>query len=102
LNFDVGHAYCVHEDPQDWVAKMQKHTRHYHLEDIAPTRVHRHLIPGHGSINLEATVQAIAQTGYDGYLTVELYPYIDNPDDAASAAFRYMSDLLRRLDLPLE
>ena len=22
LNFDVGHAYCVGEDPQDWVAKM--------------------------------------------------------------------------------
>lgn len=102
LNFDVGHAYCVHEDPQDWVAKMQKHTRHYHFEDIALTRVHRHLIPGHGSIDLEATVREIAKTGYDGYLTVELYPYIDNPDDAAGAAYRYMSDLLRRLDLPLE
>ena len=42
LNFDIGHAYCVGEDPQDWVAKMAAHTRHYHLEDIAITRVHFH------------------------------------------------------------
>src|SRR5688500_5346454 len=32
LNFDIGHAYCVSEDPQDWVAKMRSHTRHYHFE----------------------------------------------------------------------
>jgi sugar phosphate isomerase/epimerase len=51
LNFDVGHAYCVGEDPQDWVAKMAPHTVHYHFEDIAPSRVHQHLVPGHGAIN---------------------------------------------------
>ena len=37
LNFDIGHAYCVGEDPQDWVAKMaqphaalslRRHRRH--------------------------------------------------------------------------
>ena len=26
LNFDIGHAYCVSEDPQDWVARMAEHT----------------------------------------------------------------------------
>ena len=34
LNFDIGHAYCVGEDPQDWIARMAPHTKHYHLEDI--------------------------------------------------------------------
>ena len=97
LNFDIGHAYCVGEDPQDWVARMQPHTRHYHIEDIADTRVHRHLIPGHGAIDFESTVRAIADTGYDGWLTVELYPYIDNPDDAAREAHRYMTALLARI-----
>ena len=61
LNFDIGHAYCVGEDPQDWVAKMAPHTRHYHFEDIAATRVHKHLIPGHGAIDFAATLAAIAQ-----------------------------------------
>jgi sugar phosphate isomerase/epimerase len=99
LNFDIGHAYCVGQDPQDWVARMAAHTRHYHFEDIAPSRVHKHLIPGRGAIDFEATLRAIAASGYDGWLTVELYPYIDGPDEAAGEAFRYMTALGSRLGL---
>jgi len=102
LNFDIGHAYCVGEDPQDWVAKMAPHTRHYHFEDIAPTRVHKHLIPGHGAIDFRATLRAIEQTGYDGWITVELYPYIDNPDAAAREAHQYMSAAMRDLGITVE
>jgi sugar phosphate isomerase/epimerase len=97
LNFDVGHAYCVKEDPQDWVAQMAEHTRHYHFEDIADTRIHKHLIPGHGAIDFDATLKAIAATGYDGWLTVELYPYIDNPDNAAREAHEYLTAALKRV-----
>jgi sugar phosphate isomerase/epimerase len=99
LNFDIGHAYCVKQDPQDWVARMAPHTRHYHIEDIADTRVHRHLIPGRGAIDFEATIGAIAASGYDGWLTVELYPYIDGPDEAAGEAHRYMTALFAKLGL---
>ncbi len=102
LNFDVGHAYCVNEDPQDWVAKMAPYTKHYHFEDIAATRVHKHLIPGHGAIDFRATLQAIEQTGYDGWITVELYPYIDNPDDAAREAREYLTKAMRDLGITLE
>ena len=94
LNFDIGHAYCVGEDPQDWVAKMAEHTNHYHFEDIAASRVHQHLIPGRGAIDFAATIQEIEKTGYTGWLTVELYPYIDNPDDAAREAKQFLSKLL--------
>ncbi|RIK74519.1 MAG: sugar phosphate isomerase [Planctomycetota bacterium] len=94
LNFDIGHAYCVGEDPQEWVARMAAHARHYHFEDIAATRVHKHLIPGHGAIDFAATLRAIAATGYDGWITVELYPYIDNPDDAAREAKAYLSRVM--------
>lgn len=102
LNFDVGHAFCVGEDPQDWVAKMAPHTRHYHFEDIAASRVHKHLIPGHGAIDFAATLRAIAATGYDGWLTVELYPYIDNPDDAAREAKAYLTRVMSEAGLALE
>jgi sugar phosphate isomerase/epimerase len=94
LNFDVGHAYCVGEDPQRWIANMAAHTRHYHLEDIAATRVHRHLVPGRGAIDFAATLAAIEKTGYDGWLTVELYPYLDDPDGAARDAKAYLEPLL--------
>lgn len=90
LNFDVGHAYCVGEDPQDWVARMAQHTVHYHLEDIAATRVHQHMVPGHGAIDFAATLAAIEATGYDGWLTVELYPYLDSPDAAAREAREFL------------
>ncbi len=93
LNFDVGHAYCVGEDPQDWVARMAEHTVHYHVEDIAATRVHHHLIPGYGAIDFSATLRAIARTGYRGWLTVELYPYLESPDDAAREARTFLSSL---------
>jgi sugar phosphate isomerase/epimerase len=102
LNFDIGHAYCVKEEPQDWVAKMAPHTRHYHFEDIAATRIHKHLIPGQGAIDFAATFSAIANTGYDGWITVELYPYIDNPDDAARQAREYLTGVMNKLGIPVE
>lgn len=99
LNFDVGHAYCVSEDPPDWIPKMREHTVHYHLEDIADTRVHAHLIPGQGAIDFAATLQAISDTGYEGWLTVELYPYINAPDDAAREAREFLLQALEGLGL---
>lgn len=97
LNFDIGHAYCVNEDPQMWVPLMRSHTVHYHLEDIAATRVHTHLIPGRGAIDFPATLAAIHATGYQGWLTVELYPYLDSPDEAAAEAHGYLQQLLDKL-----
>jgi sugar phosphate isomerase/epimerase len=101
LNFDVGHAYCVGEDPQDWVERMAPYTRHYHLEDIAATRVHQHLVPGRGAIDFDATLRAIASTGYAGWVTVELYPYIDEPDAAARDAFTFVSAAVDRLGIAI-
>jgi sugar phosphate isomerase/epimerase len=99
LNFDVGHAYCVSEDPQDWVPRMAAHTVHYHLEDIAATRIHKHLIPGHGAIDFPGTLRAIAESGYRGWLTVELYPYINSPDEAAREAHTFLSNNLSFLGI---
>lgn len=98
LNFDVGHAYCVGEDPQDWVGPLAAQTVHYHLEDIAATRVHQHLVPGRGAIDFDATLAAIRDTGYQGWLTVELYPYLDSPDAAAAEARDFLLAALARLD----
>ena len=102
LNFDVGHAYCVSEDPQDWIEPMQAHTRHYHFEDIADTRVHQHLIPGHGAIDFDATLRRIAESGYDGWITVELYPYIDDPDAAAREAYEFLTAAMQRVGITVE
>ena len=94
LNFDVGHFYCVGDSLEDSVGRLQSLTRHYHLEDIAATRVHEHLIPGDGAIDFTSVLHAIDTTGYDGWLTVELYPYLDDPDLAGQSAKDYLTHLL--------
>lgn len=94
LNFDVGHAYCMSEDLPNQIKKLAPFTRHYHVEDIAATRVHHHLIPGTGAIDFAEVLQAIHATGYDGWITVELYPNIDDPDGAARAARAHLLPLL--------
>ena len=95
LNFDVGHAYCMAEDIPEQVHRLAAHTRHYHFEDIAATRVHHHLIPGLGAIDFGPIVEAIKGTGYDGWITVELYPNIDDPDAAARGAMEVLRPLVK-------
>ena len=60
LNFDIGHAFCVGEEPQEWIARMAPHTKHYHIEDIAATPQHAHLVPGRGAIDFPAVLREIA------------------------------------------
>lgn len=86
LNFDIGHSYCVKDDPADTVRRFGKLIKHVHLEDIAPTRVHHHLIPGEGAIDFGATLTALKEIGYDGWVTIELYTCHENPDHAAKLA----------------
>jgi sugar phosphate isomerase/epimerase len=96
LNFDVGHAFCVREDLPRAISKLAPHIRHYHFEDIAATRVHHHLVPGTGAIDFTAVMAAIRATGYDGWLTVELYPFLDDPDSAARTAIEVLRPLVQR------
>ena len=94
LNFDIGHAYCVGDDPATTIPRVAKYIRHFHLEDIAATRVHHHLVPGEGAIDFAATFRAIRQIGYDGWVTIELYPYVDDPDAAARTALARVRPLV--------
>ena len=79
LNFDIGHFFCVGEDPTELVYRLAYFIGHIHLADIAIYRIHNHLIPGEGAINLRAVLKAISDIGYDGFITVELYPYQHDP-----------------------
>jgi sugar phosphate isomerase/epimerase len=94
MNFDVGHSYCVGDDPATTIPRVAKYIRHFHLEDIAATRVHQHLIPGDGAIDFAAVMRAIKDIGYDDWLTIELYPYVENPDEAASRGLKRIKEAL--------
>jgi sugar phosphate isomerase/epimerase len=94
LNFDVGHFFCVAEPLPETITRLRTFTKHYHLEDIAASRVHEHLVPGRGAIDFAGVVESIRATGYDGWLTVELYPYLDDPDGAGKSAMEFLQPLL--------
>ncbi|MDO4569334.1 MAG: sugar phosphate isomerase/epimerase family protein [Planctomycetia bacterium] len=94
LNFDIGHAFCVGDDPVEWIPRLASHTRHYHIEDIASTREHHHLVPGEGVIPFDKVLSAIRTTGYSGWITVELYPYLDDPDRAGRTALGVLMQAL--------
>jgi sugar phosphate isomerase/epimerase len=91
LNFDIGHFFCVGVDPAEAARRLAPHIRHVHLEDIAASREHRHLVPGGGAIDFESVFAAFADIGYGGWVTVELYPYEAQAREVAEEAFGYLS-----------
>lgn len=95
LNCDIGHFFCVGESPAKVIREMKPYAGHFHIEDIASTRVHHHLLPGEGVIDFAEVFQAIQEIGYDGLVTIELYPYQENPIETAQKAFDYVKPLLR-------
>jgi protein FrlC len=95
LNFDIGHFFCVGEDPAVLVKDLKDYTYHFHLEDIASSRVHCHLMPGDGAIDIPRALRAVDEIGYTGFVTVELYPYEERPVEAAEKAMAYLCDNCR-------
>lgn len=94
LNFDIGHMYCVGDEPASAIHQLARHIQHVHLEDIAASRVHHHLVPGEGAIDFKPIIQALREIKYQGWVTIELYPYIDNPDVAAQKAYNAIAPLI--------
>src|SRR5262249_56144411 len=69
LNYDIGHAFCVKDDPATTIPRVAKYIRHFHFEDIAATRVHHHMVPGTGAIDFAATLRSIRSIGYYDWIT---------------------------------
>ncbi|MFC7058548.1 sugar phosphate isomerase/epimerase family protein [Halovenus salina] len=94
INLDVGHAAVYGEDLAETIAQSQGHITGVHLEDIVGGRrgKHYHRIPGEGDLDFEAVFAALDRIGYDGYATLELYTYPDEPDRAAKEALAYLTD----------
>lgn len=94
LNCDVGHFFCVGEDPATVIRRLARYIRHVHLEDIPGDRKHQHLIPGEGAIDFASIFDALKEIDYRGWITVELYPYLDNPEQAAQTAYERLRPYL--------
>ena len=69
---------------------------HMHVEDIAATREHNHLIAGLGAIDFDKVFQTMARLGYDADISLELYPYVDTPDEAGQASRAHLAPIFER------
>lgn len=94
MNADLGHLFCVGEDPATVIRQQHAHIAHVHLEDIGADRVHQHLTPGRGAIDFPSIFRALSDTRYQGKVTVELYPYETTAAGVARAAFEHLKPLL--------
>jgi sugar phosphate isomerase/epimerase len=101
LNFDIGHFFCAGEDPSTAFEKLFQWVGHVHLEDIAASRVHNHLIAGHGAIQFLDVLNTMKRLGYQGDISLELYPYVDAPEAAGRESLEYLRPLFEQAGLDI-
>jgi protein FrlC len=93
-NLDIGHSQVMGEDLYEAITALGDRIFNLHVEDI-PGRKHYHLIPGQGTISWPDVRDALHAIDYSRFLTVELYTHTANPQEAAQASFRFLSDCFR-------
>lgn len=91
-NFDAGHLFCVGEDPAAAVDTLGEYAGHYHLEDIPQDRSHEHTQLGDGVMDINRFLEAVENSGYDDFVTVELYPYQETAEETARDAIRFLEE----------
>jgi sugar phosphate isomerase/epimerase len=99
VNFDIGHFFCAGENPAEAFEKLFPWVGHVHIEDIAADRTHNHLIPGLGAINFAEVFTMMTQLNYIGDISLELYPYTENPSAAGKEGHRHLLPMLEAVQL---
>lgn len=84
LTLDVGHLLCTGDLPvETQITDLAPYLVNVHLDDIR-AGVHEHRMFGEGDLDLESTLKALHECGYDGVASVELSR--DSHRGAAAAA----------------
>jgi sugar phosphate isomerase/epimerase len=102
VNFDIGHFFCAGENPSEAFEELFEWIGHVHLEDIASSREHNHLILGHGAIQFPEIFETMLRLEYQGDVSLELYPYVDTPEEAGRESLEYLQTLLQKANLDLD
>lgn len=89
VNLDFGHSHVLGENPWAVIMDLGNRIFHVHLEDIQDGK-HYHRIPGDGDMNFPLILRGLQKIGYEGFLTVELYTYLHEPDVAAEKALQFL------------
>lgn len=102
INFDIGHFFCAGEDPQAAFEELYQWVGHVHIEDIASSREHNHLIAGRGAIQFKSVFESMVRLGYRGDISLELYPYVNTPEEAGLESLDYLRPIFEETGLSIE
>jgi sugar phosphate isomerase/epimerase len=101
INFDIGHFFCAGENPAESFEDLFQWVGHVHIEDIGKSRTHHHLIAGDGAIDFVAVFNTMKRLGFDGDISLELYPYENTPEEAGAKSLAYLLPLFDQTGLPV-
>jgi sugar phosphate isomerase/epimerase len=102
INFDIGHFFCAGENPIEAFETLFQWVGHVHVEDIAPDRTHNHLIAGQGAIAFAEVFKTMARLGYSGDISLELYPYVNIPEEAGRQSLSFLRPILKASGLNVD
>lgn len=91
VNFDIGHSWLNGEAPRETTRSLEGRIWNVHVEDIAANK-HFHLVPGDGNLPFDEYFIGLRDIAYNGYLTVELYSFPEQPDAVGRRALAYLRD----------
>lgn len=90
---DTGHLAAGGGDPAALIRSYGDRLQHVHLKDVRLEPLE--FVPlGQGSIDFSDVLAAVHESGYDGWLMVELDSYPGDPAEAAQISKAYLDRLL--------
>jgi len=90
---DTGHLAAGGGDPAALIRSYGNRLQHVHLKDVRLEPLE--FVPlGQGSVDFSDVLAAVHESGYDGWLMVELDSYPGDPAEAAQISKAYLDRLL--------
>lgn len=87
---DTGHLFVNREPLSDVVEKTKDLICHYHIDDNNGV-TDDHMVPGDGKMYYDIFLERLRDSGYNGYLAVELgFQYTVDPDPAVKRSIEYL------------
>ncbi|KQZ88388.1 sugar phosphate isomerase [Phycicoccus sp. Root563] len=90
---DTAHLTAGGGDPAELIRRYADRLRHVHLKDV--DRATTQFLPlGQGDVDFHDVIAAVNESGYDGWIVVELDSYDGDPREAAATSKKYLDELL--------